>query len=283
MTMPTNSPESPWGPPPTGLPGMPQPPMQQQPRNGLAVAGLVVGIVGVLFGFLFFMFWLSGPLGILALIFGIVGLGRVRKGQADNKAMAIAGTALGGVATVLAVIGLVITVFIVKDVADDLKDIDSVKGSPAASAPADGSESASPSAEPAGDKPLAFGQAMAYEDGLKVTVGKPAKYTPDEFAAGHKKGNIALQVKITIVNNTKKPVDITLALPNAKDAAGEELEMVFDGKYASKPFTGKLLPGKQAVNRFTFSLSAAAAKELQVELSPDLDHDDGIWVGPPAK
>jgi hypothetical protein len=283
MTMPPNTPENPWGPPPTGLPGVPQFPMQQPPmqppRNGLGVAALVVGIVGTLFGFLFFMFWLSGPLGVLALIFGIVGLGRVRKGQADNKGVAITGIILGGVATVLAVIGLVVTVFMVKDVTDSLKDIKSVDVSPSASASADGS--ASPSEDtPDADKPLTLGSALTYEDGIKVTVGKPAAYKPDEFSAGHKAGNVAVQVKITIVNGTKKPLDITLALPTAKGGDGKEADMVFDGHSATKPFTGKLLPGKKAVSQFAFSLTPAAAKELQVELSPDLDHDGGIWVGP---
>ncbi|WP_329117833.1 DUF4190 domain-containing protein [Streptomyces sp. NBC_01465] len=281
MPMPTNSPESPWGPPPTGIPGMPPPVMQQQPRNGLGTAALVVGIVGTLLGTLIFLFWLAGPLGILALIFGIVGLGRVRKGQANNKGIAIAGIALGGVATALAVVGLIVTVFLVKDAVKAVDDAKSVKGSPAATAPADSGASASeePAEEPAEDKPLAFGQAMTYDDGIKVTVGKPATYKPDEFAAGHKAGNVAVQVKITIVNGTKKPYDITLALPSAKDAKGAEPEMVFDGHYSSKPFAGKLLPGKQAVSQFTFSLPADAAKELQVELSPDIEHDDAIWVG----
>ncbi|MFD1919481.1 DUF4190 domain-containing protein [Streptomyces beijiangensis] len=278
--MPTNSPENPWGPPPTGapFPGMPQP-LMQQPRNGLGVAALVVGVVGVVFGFIYFMFWLSGPLGVLALIFGIVGLGRVRKGQATNKAMAIAGIALGGVATALAVIGLVVTVLMVKNGTEGLKDIENVEVTASPTDPADGATSPSED-EAADDKPLAFGKAMAYEDGVKVIVGKPAKYKPDEFSAGHKAGNTAVQVKVTIVNGTKKPLDITLALPTGKGGDGAEAEMVFDGHYATKPFTGKLLPGKQAVSQFTFSLTPTAAKELQVEVSPDMDHEDGIWVGP---
>jgi hypothetical protein len=286
MTMPSNSPENPWGPPPTGSPAMPQFPAQQppmlptqQPRNGLGTAALVLGVVGTVFGFIFFMFWLSGPLGVLALIFGIVGLGRVRKGQASNKGVATAGIILGGVATVLAVIGLVVTVFMVKDVAKSLEEDKPVKASPTAPAASDDG-AASPSEDADADKPLAFGKALTYEDGVEVTVGKPAAYKPDEFSSGYTKGDVAVQVKVTIVNHTKKSLDVTLALPTAKGADGAEAEMVFDGQYATKPFTGKVPPGKKTVTQFAFSLSPAAAKELQVEISPDIDHDNGIWVGP---
>jgi hypothetical protein len=73
--------------------GYPQP--QARPSNGLAVASLVCGIVGVLiFGII---------LGPLAVIFGAVGLSRANNG-ASGKGMAVAGLVLGLIAAILAII-----------------------------------------------------------------------------------------------------------------------------------------------------------------------------------
>jgi hypothetical protein len=61
------------------------------------VAALVLGIVGVVT----FFFFIGGLLGIVAVILGIVAIGRARKGLAGGKSMAIAGTILGGAAIVI--------------------------------------------------------------------------------------------------------------------------------------------------------------------------------------
>jgi hypothetical protein len=76
----------------------PEPPAQvvyvQQapvPTNAFAVAALVLGIVGAA------LFWTIVPgflLGLLATVFGAIGLSRARRG-APNKGMAIAGLVLG--------------------------------------------------------------------------------------------------------------------------------------------------------------------------------------------
>lgn len=67
------------------------------PRNGLGTAGLVLGIVGIVLA------WvpIGGLiLGILATVFGAVGLHRARKGGASNRGVAIAGLVLG-IATIV--------------------------------------------------------------------------------------------------------------------------------------------------------------------------------------
>ncbi|MBT2445092.1 DUF4190 and DUF4352 domain-containing protein [Streptomyces sp. ISL-36] len=282
MTTPTNPlGQNPWGPPPTGMPGMPQPPFPQQARNGLGVAALVVGIVGLVFGIIPFLFWLGGILGVLALIFGIIGHGRARKGEATNKGAALTGIILGAVTIVVSLVWLIVIVTAVKDVANDMED-EVRKQQKASTAPAEPGAGA-PDDEPteAGPATLTFGATHTYEDGVKVTVSKPRPYTPDEFAAGHDKGNHAFQVTITIVNGSKKAIDITTALPDARDAEGAQAEQIFDGSGASEPFTGTLLPGKQAKSSFAYSLPAAADKEMQLEVGPKvLDYEHAIWTGP---
>ncbi|CAM5460803.1 hypothetical protein SCYAM73S_07216 [Streptomyces cyaneofuscatus] len=58
--------------------------------NGFAVTALVLGLLACLF------FWtvVGGLLGLLALVFGILGALRARQGRAPRKGMAIAGAVL---------------------------------------------------------------------------------------------------------------------------------------------------------------------------------------------
>lgn len=106
MPPPYNSP--PYGQSPYATPGYPAPypPSGAAPRNGMGTAGLVLGIIGVV------LCW-SPPgfiLGILAVIFGGVGLGRSKRGEATNRGAAMAALILGIVAiallTLLLAVGL---------------------------------------------------------------------------------------------------------------------------------------------------------------------------------
>ncbi|GLZ30562.1 hypothetical protein Lesp02_27510 [Lentzea sp. NBRC 105346] len=72
------------------------PPQQQPqpPQNGMGVAALVLGLLGLLFSFIPLVGVVAWPMVILGLVFGIVGLGKANKGRATNKGLAIAGIAL---------------------------------------------------------------------------------------------------------------------------------------------------------------------------------------------
>ncbi|MFC8509565.1 DUF4190 domain-containing protein [Streptomyces sp. NPDC057411] len=281
MTMPTHSPDQqPWGPP-----GMQPPPAQ--PRNGLGTTALVLGIVGLVLAIIPFLFWLGGILGLLALIFGIVGASRAGKGLATNKGAAISGLVLGAVSIVVSIAWTVVIATAVKDVADEIEKSGGLPTAGSSAKP--GAKGTTPTDAPTTEAPagadsgaLKFGETFAYEDGVKVTVSRPEAHTPDGFAVGYTKGkHKAFQVTVTIVNGSKEAIDITAALPNASDAAGASAELVFDGSNSTKPFEGKVLPGKQAKADFTFALAADAAGELQVEISPTvLDHESAVWTGP---
>ncbi|MFE0702811.1 DUF4190 domain-containing protein [Streptomyces sp. NPDC058872] len=96
-----------YGYPGYAQPGYGQPGWQQQPSNGMGTAAMVLGIVAVA-GFC--LYGLGMILGILALIFGVIGLKKVGRGEATNRGMAIAGIVLGAIGTVVsaAFLGLVI-------------------------------------------------------------------------------------------------------------------------------------------------------------------------------
>lgn len=78
-------------------------------NNGLGTAALILGILAVVLGVV-----LIGALfGMVAIVLGIVGHGRARRGQATNGGAALAGALLGGLGVLIAagVIATVLSVF----------------------------------------------------------------------------------------------------------------------------------------------------------------------------
>jgi hypothetical protein len=70
-----------------------------RPRNGWGTAALVLGVVG-----LFLVIVFIGVLpGLLAVIFGIIGWRRARRGEASNGGVAVAGIVTGALAVVLSI------------------------------------------------------------------------------------------------------------------------------------------------------------------------------------
>lgn len=115
---------APYAPPPYGYgasAGYPAygPPGGAVLKNGLGVAGMVCGIVGVVLGWIPFVFWLGFILGILALVFGVIGRGRTQRGEANNGGQATAAIVLGAVAIVLAILSVIWTVAILNKVNDN--------------------------------------------------------------------------------------------------------------------------------------------------------------------
>jgi hypothetical protein len=86
-----------------GWPGMPGMPMA--PSNGLGTASLVLGIVAAVG----FCLWpVALVCGVLALVFGGIGRGRARRGQATNAGQALAGIICGAVGVALGIAFLVV-------------------------------------------------------------------------------------------------------------------------------------------------------------------------------
>ncbi|MEU6568879.1 MULTISPECIES: DUF4190 domain-containing protein [Streptomyces] len=87
--------------------------------NPMAVAALVLGILAVL------LFWTvvgGALLGLLALIFGIIGARKARGGQAPRRVMSIVGAVLGALGLVASVVIIAIGASILNS--DEFKDFD---------------------------------------------------------------------------------------------------------------------------------------------------------------
>lgn len=82
-------------------------------RNGAGTTALVVGVVALVLAILIIFFPLAGLLGIVAATFGVVGIRRANRNEADNKGHAVAGLITGLAAlAIAAVIGVRIGTFL---------------------------------------------------------------------------------------------------------------------------------------------------------------------------
>lgn len=91
---------------PGQYPGYGQPPgLSNAPRNGMGMAALIVAIAGIVTA----LSVVGGVvLGAVAVVLGIIGHGRAKRGEADNGGVAIAGVVLG----LLAVIAGIACIFV---------------------------------------------------------------------------------------------------------------------------------------------------------------------------
>ena len=80
-------------------------------RNGIAVAALVCGIIGVIIAWIPFLAFVGALLAVLAIVFGMTGLRRSHAAL-KGRGQAIAGIVLGAIAAVLAVLGIILTVVV---------------------------------------------------------------------------------------------------------------------------------------------------------------------------
>ncbi|MCX5533090.1 DUF4352 domain-containing protein [Streptomyces sp. NBC_00006] len=278
QTQPPQSPHSPQQHP--QYPPFQQQPPQQVARNGLGTAALILGVIGALSGLIPLLFWLAGILGVIALILGLTGRGRAKRGEATNKGVALTGTILGLAAMGLAVFGAYTTFKAVDDAVDEInKSVSDTKAKDAKSSgdakDKDG-ESGKGDEKPAAGKTLAAGDSVVYDDDLTVSVSNAVTFSPSEYAAGHKNGNHAYKVTVTVTNDSKEKFDATLLTANARAGEdGTKAEQIVDDKVAMG-FEGTVLPGKKATVVYGFD-APADAKNLTVEVTPSFDYDGTQW------
>lgn len=108
----------------------PPPGYLPQPRNGYGVTALVLAIVGLVFSLVPLTGFIALICGGLAVLFALLGLGRVRRGQADNKRLTITGLVLGALALVIGFIGVIIVFTATNKLATDLSKIGQPSSAP---------------------------------------------------------------------------------------------------------------------------------------------------------
>ncbi|MCA1677144.1 MAG: hypothetical protein LC799_34850, partial [Actinobacteria bacterium] len=202
-------------------------------------------------------------LGMLAVLFGLLGWARARKGIATNPKMAGTGTVLGVAAAALGIWGMTIVFGAVDQLGRDLQGIGGSAGNPAAVS--------EPQAGDSAPQQLTFGQSFTYDDGMVVTIDSPTRYQPSAsaFIAGDATTR-SVAVKVTVVNGTSKPLDL-IGVSVQATAGDQVAEQVFDsvkGVSGSPPQT--LPPGQRQTFTVAFGLPSADPTDLRVQVNPSL-------------
>ncbi|MDT9686029.1 DUF4190 domain-containing protein [Streptomyces sp. TRM76323] len=261
----------------------PAPPVPAAPaRNGLGTAALVLGIIGTVSGFIPLFFWLAGILGLLALILGLVGRGRAKRGEATNKGVTTAGAILGLVALILSVVGAYLTYKAVDTAVDEInkelsntapKDTAGGDKGTGAAGDAGGTDGGAE-----GDKVpevLSADETIIYDDDLKITVSAAKSFTPSDISSGHTAGNKAYKVTVVVENGSKEKFDADMVLLEARAGKdGVTAEQVYDDGLDG--VTGTVAPGKKATGTYAFDVPADA-KTLTVEVTPGFEHEAQQW------
>ncbi|MFJ9457410.1 DUF4190 domain-containing protein [Kitasatospora sp. NPDC101447] len=292
------------GPHPGGVPYWPPYPVPAPPpRNGLGVAAMVLGIVGAVLSLAVILFWLSWLPALLALVFGIIGLGYVRKGVATNRAVALAGVILG-------VSGLVVSagagVFVMARV--HAANVERRAEADAARARAEAESRAAQeraekvkeqaeadrkrieaeqqkAAEDLKARRLSFGQSYTYPDGLKVTMAAPEPYVPSSTVFEVPRNAKIVQVRITVVNTGSQELSLYgSGSPTVRDANGGLVFTLIDGSNRMKFLPGSLSPGQEATGASAYALPEGAADPFSVrfDYGTGLQRKDVTWAGSPG-
>ena len=69
--------------------------------SGVCLAALLCGIAGIVMMFLPFVWLVAGLPNVLAIVLGLVGMGKVRRGESSGWGMAVAGIITGAIGLVL--------------------------------------------------------------------------------------------------------------------------------------------------------------------------------------
>ncbi|MET9466312.1 DUF4352 domain-containing protein [Streptomyces sp. NPDC006544] len=252
-----------WAAPGGSYPGHPGPPPA---TNGMAVAALVFGIVGILLGLVPFLFWAGALLALVGLGLGIAAVVRSR-GGAPRGAMAVAGTVLALVGLGASVGGYFITRSVVDridaKISDDRRHEDDGPVFPSNPPLPTQKPSPSPSQVPGLTSALPFGQTFTYPSGVEVKVSQPKKYVTDSEYI--KVGN-AVEVTLTVTNNSTETLNIIYAVPNLRDEQGLAGKLVFDGEMP-KMIKGDILPGASATGVIAYEVPKGTST-LTADITP---------------
>lgn len=271
---PPQQPYSQAGPPPPSGGWDPRHAARQQaaPRNGFGITALCLALAGLVLGLVPFTGFLAAILGALALLFGLLGLGRVRKGVATNKKMSIFGAVLGAGALALGIWGMTIVFGAVDDLSNALEGPQVTSVTPGGQ-----SQSAAPDAGDASPAVAAFGATHRWETGVEVTVSSPKPYRPSSSAAGADRAR-AVSFEVQVKNGSQAPVELATVMIQAS-YNGQPVTQIYDSaKNMMGAPTTSVLPGKTSTFTVAFPVDKEQG-ELQLEVTPGFSADRAYFTG----
>jgi hypothetical protein len=247
----------------TGYPAYPMGPYggwTPAPRNGYGLTALVLGIVGAVLSVMCFFAVLGVPLGIAAIVFGIVGRRIARRGESTNPGQALAGLILGIVATVVS-IGMLVTIGLSLgngwlDEGDGMREPD----------------------QGAYGSPLSVGETAEYDGGLRVTVTDVRDPGPARSAETEEGADSALRFTVTLKNTGTRSESLDYADVSAyADEVGDNPLQDISGQDG---FSGQLAPGAERSLDFTVVVPDPSTDSVEVDVSPGDSYDYAYWDVP---
>lgn len=241
--------------------------MEKKPTSGMAVTGLVLGIIALISSVVPLLNLLSFPFVLLAIIFGAIGVFQTVKGTKGGKGIAISGLVLG-------VLALIVTV--------------AMYGGAAASAdkPATTTGSSSTTAEQPATAPAEEGDAngAAAEAAQEDTAAADAQQTEatyvvtiDEAAMGiDYQGEKAAVITYTFTNNSDKACNFMTTIGAKAFQDGVQLEGAIgvDG-VDSQDLMKDIKPGKSITVQQAYVL-ADTKNPVEVEVTELFDFSDEL-------
>ena len=211
--------------------------MEKKPTSGMAVAGLVLGIIALVSSFVPLLNLLSFPFVLLSIIFGAIGVWQTVKGSKGGKGLAIAGLVLG-------ILALVVTgvMYASAAVADS-----------AASSTASVAEGAGETVVAEQDEgSAAYGVTI---DGCRVT---------EDYA-----GEAVAVVTYTFTNNSEDATSFVVALHPEVFQNSVELNTAVGSNWDSETYLSDVKPGSSTTVEIGYQLGDMS--DITVEVSELLD------------
>ncbi|MDF2575315.1 MAG: hypothetical protein K0S05_2227 [Agromyces sp.] len=253
------------------------PPMAPEPA-GLNIVGIValgIAVIGFVFACIPFVQVVAWFLLPIAFILSIVALFLT-----GGKWPAIAGLI---VSVVGAVVGAVVAAVVVFNVFGQLVDsgvieeeiregIEEEFGTPVPP------ESAPPEATDSGPvQGLAFGETMAWADGVSMTVSAPEPFAPSDVAVGADQA-VDLVFTLTITNDSSENVQPIVAstLSSGGSEANRIIDVGAEGGQIGIPPTTPILPGQSITWREAWSV--ADADSLTMQTAPSFGYDPVVFT-----
>jgi hypothetical protein len=122
---------------------------------------------------------------------------------------------------------------------------------------------------------------VTWDDKVEASVLSVVKFTPSSTAAGLGAGQTGIKVTVKITNNSSKQIDVTLARVTVKAGDnGTQAQTIVDlENNIDFGFDGSIAPQHAATATYGFSVAPADLGKLDVEVSPDFDHNAAIFEG----
>lgn len=120
-----------------------------------------------------------------------------------------------------------------------------------------------------------FGESFSWEDGITLTVGNPAPFTPNEYAA-FDEAPAYVVLEINVKNGSSENFDPSM-ISTSMQSGSAEASAVYDSQAGieGSPST-TLLPGRDVTFKVAFGV--ANPDDLILEVSPSFEYESALFT-----